>query len=109
MLLVPEICRDLDLATPVKSSCELWWEVFFKEFVILNFCPWTTVPMSLFLTATALVLFCDDDAVVPTTVVAVEWLLEIFEFPAIIILEIFEFPAIILEEVLSVELLVIDV
>ena len=98
MLLVPEICRDLDLATPVKSSCELWWEVFFKEFVILNFCPWTTVPMSLFLTATALVLFCDDDAVVPTTVVAVEWLLEIFEFPAII-----------LEEVLSVELLVIDV
>ena len=66
------------------------------------------MPMSLFLTATALVLFCDDDAVVPTTVVAVEWLLEIFEFPAIIILEIFEFPAIIFEEVLSVELLVID-
>ena len=55
------------------------------------------MPMSLFLTATALVLFCDDDAVVPTTVVAVEWLLEIFEFPAIIF-----------EEVLSVELLVID-
>ena len=67
------------------------------------------MPMSLFLTATALVLFCDDDAVVPTTVVAVEWLLEIFEFSAaIIILEIFEFPGIIFEEVLSVELLVID-